>query len=46
MLLYFDGNGRGRMAFAVFLHADANENHQHDKRDNAFLFRCKNEKVH
>ena len=46
MLLYLDGNGRDRMTFAIFFHSDADEDHQHDKRDNALLFRRKNEKIH
>ncbi len=34
------------MSLAVFLHAHADEDHEHDKSDDAFLFRGENEQLH
>ena len=46
MLLPFDRYRRRRMALAVFLNADAEEDHEHNERDDALLFRSENEEVH
>jgi hypothetical protein len=46
MLLHFDWNWQDGMTFAVFLYADADQNHEHDEGNDALFFRSKDEEVH
>jgi hypothetical protein len=46
MFLHFDGDWRDGMSLAVFLYANAYQDHEHDEGDDALFFRGENEEVH
>lgn len=46
MFLHFDRHRRHRMSLPIFLHTNADDDHEHGEGDDAFFFRGKNEEVH
>ncbi len=46
MFVHLRRDRRDRMAPSIFFHGDAEQNHQHDERNDAFFLRSEDEKIH